>query len=139
MTRPFYETEADRAREKAVAERVAKHFGYFAKKLPHAYPIDYVMVSGKDVQGWLEIKCRSHAMRDYPTLMLSAQKYSAGLRLGQATSLQVNLAVQWSDALGFLHLPCDCVTKWGGRGDRGDWQDFEPTVHFGVEKFRIIA
>lgn len=139
MGRPTYETDADRKRESAVAVVVAEHFNFIPKKCPNSYPIDYVLVHGRDIQVWLEVKCRSHAKGDYDTYMLSAQKYSAGLRLAQATGRQFMLAVKWKDCLGILHLPAECDPRWGGRNDRGDWQDMEPTVHFRHELFKVIA
>jgi hypothetical protein len=137
--RPTYETAKDRVKEAAVAETIGRHFNCFAKKLPLSYPLDFVMVRDRRVEGWLEVKCRNYASTDFDTLMLSCQKYSAAIRLSSVTGRPVNLAVQWTDMLGFLNLPCDGDVIWGGRSDRGDWQDAEPCMHFPIAKFRRIA
>ena len=139
MNRPVYETDADRQREKELADLMAKHWGVTAKPNPKMYPIDYTFVGDYgEVEGFGEIKIRRNTKEKYPTYMISAHKVADAKKLAEATGRDVILIVKWScGSIGYLDLantPADSV-HWGGRSDRGDGQDMEPVCHFNIENF----
>tara|TARA_R110002020_G_scaffold276042_2_gene491254 strand:- start:18565 stop:18852 length:288 start_codon:yes stop_codon:yes gene_type:complete len=54
------------------------------------------------------------------------------------------LIVRWSDVDGIHHVNAhksatsDYKIAWGGRRDRDDWQDIEPTIHIPIDDFEIV-
>lgn len=140
MARPIYETKADRSRERQVAERLGRLARMQAHPMPLRYKVDWALIDRHDrVRMWLEIKCRTNAMRRYPTYMLSIGKYLDMVHLQQSSNLPVRLAVQWTDHLGVLEVPAPHEIRIGGRSDRNDWQDQEPVALFDVSFFNVIA
>lgn len=88
MTRPAYESSADRSREQACADRVLASLGHGAMlaKLNGQYSrIDFLALRPGKKPLWIEIKCRNARMDSYPSLMLSAAKWQAGIELAEAT------------------------------------------------------
>lgn len=139
MNRPVYETQEDRSRERAVAERLAALSGTRALAMPLRYDVDYALVDDQErVRRWLEIKCRTNNRDAYPTYLLSYGKYLKLVALASASGVGVRLAVKWSDALGVLPIPSPHTISFGGRSDRKDWQDREPVALFPICDFRVV-
>lgn len=138
-TRPLYETEADVSREAKVAHWLARRWKRQAVQLPKRYAVDYALVDPDgELTDWLEVKCRTNPMAQYPTYMLSAEKYWGMVRLQEASNRPVRLVVRWTDAVGVLSVPCGHQLSFGGRVDRGDRQDREPVVLFPIDSFEIV-
>lgn len=137
--RPTYETKSDRARERRVAERLARLASKRAQQMPLRYQVDWALLDRFDrVCMWLEIKCRTNPMMQYPTYMLSLGKYHSMVQLQNNSNLPVRLVVQWSDHVGVLQVPAPHEIKIGGRKDRSDWQDQEPVALFDVSLFTVL-
>ena len=130
--RPRYETSKDLSAETAAMDLFASKFGYWYKKLPISYRLDYAIMkeNEKAVVGVIEVKCRKFSWSRFPDLILSLSKIMkmkqfedvgipAGLLLKNDDGLWL-----WKYARGY-----DDVT-WGGRtiSPRDD-QDSEPIVH----------
>ena len=143
MSRPIYETEEDREREKKLAERVSELWGLNTKPNPKQYPIDYTFLNKGDgsIEGFAEIKVRTHKCGTFPTYIISAMKVASAKMLSEATGLDVILIVQWScGSIGFMDMatPSDSI-GWGGRNDRNDSQDQEPVVHWKLDHFQFAT
>lgn len=145
MTRPAYETLEDLKREWEIAHLVGEHWDFTAKKLPRRYTLDYCMVRGKpgarhhEVVGGLEVKVRK---KKYPTLILGQTKmYGAQLYLNMEPPRKSFIVVEWPDGIHFREMVLDAETRlsWGGRQDRGDWQDLEPLIHWPTSSFTLLA
>jgi hypothetical protein len=142
MTRPEYETPADRARELEVASGVARAWGLEARQLPRRYPVDFALLEFGRVAAFLEVKVRPGVRSDtYPTLLLSSAKWAGGMGLARDFGIPVFVVARWDDRTGVLlvdpssRLPL----TFGGRRDRADWQDEEPCVFLPVRAFSSPA
>ena len=91
------------------------------------------------VLGFAELKCRNNNRKQYPSLILSLNKWIHGKQLAAEVSGGFLIIVQWKDGLFYfkesgLHVDYD----FGGRKDRGDDQDMEPVVKIPVDYFKEI-
>lgn len=140
--RPTYETEADRKNEKRVAQKAASAWGgCLAEKLPKQYRADFGFVDSREsVLAWAEVKCRTNEHDRYPTYMLSLAKWLEAERLSQDTGLPFYLLVEFTDGIYYLRVKKleGISIKMGGRSDRGDAQDREPTVHIPMRHFKPL-
>ena len=141
--RPVYETSKDRERESALAGKIAVMWDIQAKPNPKMYAIDYSFINDAgEVEGFGEIKTRTHPFGTFPTYMISSHKVASAKALASATGLDVFLIVEWScGTVGYLSMvdaKPDSI-QWGGRKDRGDKQDMEPVNHYEMRQFQIAT
>ena len=137
MNRPAYESDWDRAAEESVCEALVAAWRCSVRKLPLSYRLDYALLRGYDIVGWLEIKVRK---KRYDTLILSAHKWMDGLRLSGTFGKPFIIAVQFPDQLLYAKALdfAGVALRWGGRSDREDWQDTEPVVYLPIDVFQPI-
>lgn len=137
MTRPLYENEATKAKEQALGEYVAKKWKCDLQKVSIKYHVDCLALREGAGIAWVELRCRSNDMLQYPTLMISLAKVQGAKRLEQDTGLPVFLAVEWTDKIAFTNLAqADFTLGFGGRNDMRDWQDQEPVCHIPLDQFQ---
>lgn len=142
--RPLYEdgsTLTEEVRFFADLQSHTSHEHYRWRKLPLAYRIDCAAISilSNRVEGYGEFKRRQVEMATYPTLILSLHKWDDLVRYSLYGWSR--LYVRWDDYDAML--PVSTSTEkypvtFGGREDRGDWQDQEPVVHIPVSEFRLL-
>jgi hypothetical protein len=149
----IYETEADRANERAIIKMICERVGWHpkrVKKLPRLHELDWVIYrsNGYDVLGFLEIKRRPGIYFGYPggyyianTKVIIADKIRAARKLG--TRLVVYFPNK-PDEIWWTKLNGPYRTKMFGRDDRPDdpkaieecavieWSDFEPVTASGA-------
>jgi hypothetical protein len=138
--RPTYETARDVDNERAVAEVIERRLRLTARKLPRHYELDYVLTDGDEVRGFAEIKCRTNALEQYPTYIISGHKWEYGLRWEALAHAPFVIVVRFTDGIYY------CRPRYvqghrvmlGGRRDRGDEQDIEPVVHIPVGEFTLL-
>lgn len=148
MTRPAYETEADRIRE----QKCALRFGIVAKcnmrKLGGQYArLDWLAswpTTGQ--QAWVEVKCRNARFGEYPSLLLSAAKWTEGVKYAEATgSMFIVLAAYEDGDYAYCydadHLDNHRVRlEYGGRTKAvRDNGDVEPVVHISSNLFWKVS
>ena len=137
--RPRYETAEDRRAEAEVALKVASLFQLTPRKLPEQYRVDYALLDERGYpKMFVEVKCRAVLKATYPTLILSMMKADAGRRMTAMTGLPFIVAASWKDCAGMAWINPDRPPgplRYGGRKDRGDWQDMEPCYEIDVERF----
>jgi len=79
-TRPIYETEADRARERLVQQHLVSKIDCSFTEAPPQDNVDGYLVNHDGTLGAVvEIKIRSNRSTTYDTYMLSAYKWRNGL------------------------------------------------------------
>lgn len=139
MTRPIYETAETLKAEEGTISRIASVWGVTFRKLPVQYRVDWALERDGRIVCWVESKKRKNLRTRYPSLMLSLSKVMHGLDLAKATGLPFVVVVEWVDALAYLRVERIPPLRFGGRADRGDWQDVEPVVDFPVEDFKIVC
>jgi hypothetical protein len=137
MSRPMYENSATLEAERRAIMRYAKAWDYDVRKLPIRYNIDYAMMSQTKITAWAEVKCRNVDVNQYPSLMISAEKIWAGLRMAAISNIPFILIIEWLDVLGSLEVKKEHAldVRIAGRKDRDDWQDMEPMIFFPTNNF----
>ena len=135
--RPLYETQEDLDREREAIMALCAKTSSLPIKLPIAAHADYLMSRDGEAKAVAEVKCRKNARLTYDTYMLSKHKYE-GLLSWANYGLTPILLVSWTDAIGYLKLPCPHDIAIGGRRDRGDAQDIEPVVHIKTSSFNLL-
>lgn len=136
--RPMYETKEDREREEAVVQKVAARFNCRWKKIPMRYRADYALLLGNEVLRFIEVKVRREMIEPY---WISLDKWEHLSRLSLSARELSLIVVQWPGVLASVTvMPSnrERVAVWGGRRDRGDWQDEEPMVRVPLERFKKL-
>jgi len=141
--RPLYENQVSLKNEADTALAVEKAWGADLIKLSMKNKIDFLLKNktGKP-RAFIEIKNRTCNRGQYPTYMLSLDKWVAGLSLQLYTQLPFILVVSWADEIGYvkcLKTLKDTTIDIGGRVDRGDAQDIEPVIHIPIHLFETLV
>jgi len=147
MTRPIYETEADRQRELSVAEIISVFIGGKLVKTRPMSSVDYIVqdVDGT-ASGLLEIKVRRYTpeqMEEMGGFFLSERKLLLIYSTAKHLKVDFHLVVQAENSL--LHLSLKDGKAWpkleritGGRFDRGDGKDVEVMCLFPIKMFTKV-
>ena len=138
--RPKYESPADIELETEVAKFLAGKWSSDAVKLPRFYKCDWALRRGRKVGAFLEIKCRKNASGKYPTIILSADKWTYLRQVDEALGVPALFVAKFTDGIRFIR-PAKAngmVVEMGGRQDRGDWQDVEPVVHIPIGEMTVV-
>lgn len=139
--RPTYESSDDLRNEQEIITFFTQHFNkdLTAVKIPKQYKIDYCLMIGDRITAFAEVKNRTCAKNTYPTYMMSLAKYLEALRINKDLKLETILVVKWTDAVGYIELGRRAwPIGFGGRVDRGDWQDKEPMIFIPISEFGLI-
>lgn len=151
MTRPYYESDADRTKEQDVVDLFCQVFSrggrkFSSAKLKPSLIVDYAIVDAatpnKEVVSVVEVKVRN---RSYPELFIGLSKVQKmreyvcdGLlaRILFATPEGVYLQkVEFPDG----DMSIRGAIGMAGRTDRGDKQDIEPVVYWPMSGMQRIA
>ena len=140
-SRQMYENKESLSLEDDFRQSIEERTKVSLKKLPISYRVDFAILDGTTVQGFCELKCRAVASKTYDTLILSLGKWEALLNLRRsAENMRSRICVRYTDGDFWYSVredsPKEVTVKWGGRSDRGDWQDMEPVVHIPISLFR---
>lgn len=137
--RPTYENADSLKQEEEFALLLSQKFNWTFQKLPRKYLLDCAVLEHGRVVAFVELRVRSNPVDRYPTYMLALGKFLAADQLHRVTGLPVTFYVRWADAWGCMPLhTVNGPVEFGGRTDRGDWQDIEPVVMIPLSKFIII-
>jgi hypothetical protein len=136
--RPTYENQQSLAAEEQTIIKVAQAWGVTYQKLPKQYRVDWALSKGKIVC-WCECKKRMNDSCTYPTLLLSLSKVMHGVEMYRVTSIPFVVVVEWNDGIYWNKIDKVGEIGFGGRKDRGDWQDIEPVVHIPVTDFKQLT
>lgn len=139
--RPKYESQQDIELEAGVAKHLASKWSSDAVKLPKFYKCDWALKRGKKVGALLEIKCRKNASDKYPTIILSADKWTYLRQMDESLGVPAFFVAKFTDGIRFIR-PAKAqgfTVEMGGRHDRGDWQDVEPVVHIPVSSMTEVV
>ena len=129
--RKQYETQADRAKEQALADAFKKH-GYDFYKLPMQYRLDFVVFKDNKAKAFIEVKHRNVRLLQYDTAMVSLSKVIQARLLTQHTGLPAYLLNVYIDNIARFDFAGDYKLGKGGRSDRGDAQDADICAYFPI-------
>jgi len=139
----MYETEADLAGEKHIAELLEAKWSCKFIKLPIRYHLDFVLTRGDTAVAYAELKTRNYTMADIGSMggyLMSIGKWSAAKQLCDASHLPFILIVKALDGIyqtrETAFSPDSVMVR--GRKDRNDWQDIEPCVLLNTNRFKKI-
>ncbi len=145
--RPRYEGPENRRIEFYIMRSVAAIERVDFRKMSLAYRLDFALVvpgSGKvpRVCGFTEVKRRKYSFRRLPDLWVSVGKAIAARGIMQMTGLPARFIAAYDDGVYAWDFAPDNSAKyrivWGGRDDRGDWQDKEPMICAPHDEMRLI-
>jgi len=133
------ETPADLAEEQAMADKVAKLWRCELKKLPKNYHIDFAIMDGGEVKGFIEMRRRHIKSTDYPDTFLSLKKWMGLQAVAKTTGLPVHWCVQYDDKICSIKV-ADQKLKLGINGNRmrGYEDSFEPVVHIPIADLKEV-
>ena len=137
MSRPLFETDADRKREAQTLERIMMHTSAHAIKLAIRDHLDYAMLKNGQVIALIEIKNRRITHDTYATVMIEYKKAEHARQIAFETGVPCFLFVQWMDALGFINFASDFELGVNGRKDRHS-EDYGLVAYYPTERFKII-
>ena len=138
-TRPIYETEVDRMRERSVQEYLLRKIDCLWQEAPTHDNVDgYLYHPDKELGAVVEIKIRSNRSTAYDTYMLSAYKWRNGLHRAKTLGVPFMLVVKFADGVYYTIVEEDYQVAQGGRYDRNDRFDEEQCVYIPMEKFRPL-
>lgn len=136
---PLYETDEDRARQRALAQRLSSLWSCDFILTPRKYPVDCVFTTD-DHAWWVELKHRNNSSTKYSTLIIDKKKLVAGIEHSKLTGWPFFVVVHWSDGVFMAQVTettryfVDC----GGRTDRRDPNDIDVVAYLPVREFRRI-
>lgn len=138
QARPIYETEQDLENEDKVRHVIEDVWSCRVQKLPIRYVVDWAVFREGSLKAYAEFKQRSHRLGDYPSLILSHQKWVTGKNLASEANVPFIVVVRFSNCLAYCETKNAASISWSGREDRNDPQDLEPVVHIPQSAFKVI-
>jgi len=134
--RPLYESSKDLSNELRVSKILKDCWEADFVKLTMAYHVDWAVVRGPEIKAFAEFKRRHNLKDQYPSFMISLNKWMNGKNMGKEVGVPFLIIVEWDDGLYY----CDTEAvkpKYGlgGRWDRGDSQDQELCVFIETKAF----
>lgn len=114
----IFETEADLDNEQAVAAVLEKAWNAEFKKLDRRYHVDFMICREGNGVAWAEVKCRTHASTDWPTIILELDKCMKLSQLAHETGLPSILIVKWTDRIGWINMHRPFPVRYTGKNDR---------------------
>jgi hypothetical protein len=139
VTRPTYETPANKEREDALAREACWHLAMHWVGFPQFANFDKLFMVGREPIQWVEIKGRDNEMRKYPTFMISMKKVKAGAALQKITKVPAYFGIGWVDAIGLIRVDSSHKIDLGGRVDRGDPDDIEGCAYYPIDNFEVVC
>lgn len=100
----LHETQTDLQHEQLFADKLKFLWNCELDKLPQLYRVDFAIMQGEKVNGFIEYKCRTFESTKYDTAILSLDKWLYINVLSEATRLPVYLSVSYTDADTFIQI-----------------------------------
>lgn len=153
MSRTSYESESSLQAERRVMEAFsAARPGWSFNKLPKHHCADFIISKEvhrggnryeKVARGFAEVKSRTNNHDQYPTLMLSLNKWLRMANFSKHTGLFFGVAVEYLDGIYFYRHKHENADKYkvveGGRTkNTRDDLDIEWVIHIPVELTRRV-
>lgn len=133
-----WETDDHIKDESALASRVEKYWGVELVKMKTVSSLDYGIIKGETLTGWLELKCRTHSFGTFSEYMIELKKWNALRRYITTTNLESFIGVRFTD--GDFWVKLNDISEWrvayGGRTDRNWKRDTGSMVYFDIKFFK---
>jgi hypothetical protein len=139
--RPIYESNANLRDERLIADYIESKSqqGLKLYKMHMKQRIDFMGIAGNLAHSVYEVKRRHNNHDQYPTLILSLEKFSKGIEFFTNYNLGFYFVVAFDDGVYYYQYRAQdrFAIDLGGRTDRNDKQDIEPVIH--IPKNRLIV
>jgi hypothetical protein len=136
------QTAADLKKEQEVARILEKWAKCQIIKFGEHDPIDRYAIRDKFVVCLLEIKCRDHALGEFPTTWMSARKWMALAMGAMGFGVPAYWVVRFTDKIGYVNVFEVEGSKpfMAGRRDRNppEEHDIEPMIDVPIEKLHVF-
>jgi hypothetical protein len=148
--RPTYENDRHRTAENSLVRIVLEPtWRCRAVKLPVSYGLDHLLMRGRKAVAFLEIKGKpQHTFNEMISMVggvpLDLDKLERALHFQTLTKLPFALVCAFSDGI-YRTVIADIARgapydlRFGGRTDRGDWQDREPYIVLEPLTFKYLC
>jgi hypothetical protein len=135
----LFETDADRSRERTVADAVAQHWGRDLYGLPRNHALDYAFTEKgtKDISFFVEIRTKNLPFGAVPDVYCRLSKLNMA-RLVNEYGLQTLFVVRWScGTIGYTKLlvPDNFLMAGRSKTNQRNEEDFEPLAIFNNDRF----
>ena len=128
-------------KEKAFKTDIEMRWGCQLKKLAIVYGLDYAVIKGSEIKGYLELKNRNFQTTDFNDSIINLNKWMKAKQLRDSTKLPTILACRYIDKDIYCTLTDDTKheLRWGARTkNTRDWQDVQPAVHIMMSEFKEL-
>lgn len=148
--RPLYENDRQRQAEGNIIKIVIEPaWRCRAEKLPVSYGLDYLLLRVKKAVAFMEFKGKpEHSFDEMVGMVggvpLDLDKIERALHYQTLTKLPFALVCAFYDGI-YRAVLCEIAAgapydvRFGGRRDRGDWQDREPYVVLNPALFKYLC
>ncbi len=140
--RPTYENELSKADEQRISPIIERLWKCKLDKLPTKNFIDFALMRKKvGLVAYAEIKCRKNPRQQYPTFMISLEKWMHSQHIAKVSNgVPMFFIVEWTDGLYWVRQDTATYSVGvGGRYDRNDALDVELMVFVPVDQFQRLA
>ncbi|MCD6162533.1 MAG: hypothetical protein J7K40_09000 [candidate division Zixibacteria bacterium] len=97
-----FESKIDRDNENRIVNITGKYLRNTFNPTPKYFPADFI---SDDKKIYLEVRCRSHARKEFPDIVLSTAKYVELLKLKfNKDNPRVYFIVAWTDCIGLIEI-----------------------------------
>jgi hypothetical protein len=143
MKRPIYESQVDLTHENKMKTFLEAKWNCTLHKVPLKYQVDWMAMRDKDPMAFVEFKHREKlSINAYPRYMMSLDKWIKATQLSKEVMVPFIMVITFTEGTYYgifshneLH---DVRYMFGGRFDRGDFQDAEPMVLLPLSIFKKI-
>jgi hypothetical protein len=147
--RPRYETPEDEARERAIADELARVWQVRMIKLGDFYPCDWAVLSpdATTILAYVEIKDRNgyslQQLDGWGGVYFSAMKWGMCAHLARISDRPFIFVPKAAGVLYAYRTWAQYMNQHdgvhlGGRHDRGDPNDIEPCIMLRAHRFRVV-
>lgn len=136
--RPTYQKERDEKNKEEAIDQVCLYLkGDELERLGMFSAADYMIYKKNKITHIVQLKTRNNCSFDYPTYMISHNKWKNFIALAELNECKAVLVVRWADKIGILIDREPDFVQHGGRYDRNDPYDMESMAHFYVKNFTM--
>jgi len=130
---PIFQTPQDRANEQQFATVLETSWGCELRHFGPLCAIDWYASRYGRVVGLLELRCRTHASGEYPTVFLSCQKWLALSFAANAFGCPALYVVGFTDDIRFVSIEKVDARHPMVRGNAREPHRFEPMIEVPIE------
>jgi hypothetical protein len=103
--------------------------------------VDCYAVRDERMTAVIEMKARTTAFGDYPTIILAMRKWLDLTRIGAAFGVPALFVVRFTDGLYMIDIAKvdPSKHKMGGNSRNQSFNDYEPMIHIPTSQFKRVG